>query len=405
MRRNLLGLRELDASEIERLLALAERCGSASPRGNVLTGHTVATFFCEPSTRTEISFDLAARRLGAHTVRCDVERSSVKKGESLIDTVRTLEALGADVIVLRHPAAGAAHLVSRWVNCAVVNAGDGMHEHPTQGLVDLLTVRRTLGRIGGLRVAIVGDILHSRVARSAVWGFTKLGASVTLVGPATLLPSAGPESRVPSPWYAYGLRTQDPAPVHPSHESRVTNAGPDTATIRLTTSLEEGLEDADVVMALRMQRERQEERDLLALGEYTRGYGITAELLRRVCPQAILMHPGPMNLGVEVRADAAYGPQSVINVQVRYGVGVRMATLLWVLGLEETIVDRRSSIVERAPAQSPRPLRSARPVALVSSTPRQRYAMASLWAQDGETVDAMDAKDARDAIDARDGVK
>lgn len=334
MRRHLLGLRELDASEIERLLVLAERSGSASPRGNVLTGHTVATLFCEPSTRTEISFDLAARRLGAHTVRCDVERSSVKKGESLIDTVRTLEALGADVIVLRHPAAGAAHLVSRWVNCAVVNAGDGMHEHPTQGLVDLLTVRRTLCRIGGLRMAIVGDILHSRVARSAVWGFTKLGATVTLVGPATLLPPL----RFPSP---------------PAGGEGEGEGGGGFPLVRLTTSLEEGLEGADVVMALRMQRERQEGRDLPALGEYTRGYGITAELLRRFCPQAILMHPGPMNLGVEVRADAAYGPKSVISAQVTNGLHVRMAVLLWALGLERTIVDRRSK-PSRALTRSPR---------------------------------------------------
>lgn len=321
MRRHLLGLRDLDRGEIEGLLdaaqAHADGRGAAGtlrpvPSGTGLRGQTVATLFYEPSTRTEMSFEIAAKRLGAEVLRCDVERSSVRKGESLIDTARTLEALGADAVVLRHASAGAPHLVSRHVRCAVINAGDGMHEHPTQGLIDLLTVRQHKGRIAGLRLTIVGDILHSRVARSALWGFSKLGAAVTLVGPPTLLP----------------LNLHVPG-------------------VTMTTSLEEGLDGADVVMALRMQRERQNGEYIPSVSEYVRHYGITARVLARAHPEAVLMHPGPVNLGVEVGADAAYGPRSLIAAQVTNGLFVRMAVLEWVL--ERPFVDRRSSIVEEIP--------------------------------------------------------
>lgn len=294
---HLLALRDLDRSAIERLLDAAQRHADASRPAGTLRGRTVATLFYEPSTRTEMSFELAARRLGAEVLRCDVEHSSVRKGESLVDTARTFEALGADVLVMRHPCSGAPGLAARHVSCSVVNAGDGMHEHPTQGLLDLLTVRQVKGRIDGLRVAIIGDVLHSRVARSAAWGFTKLGAEVIFAGPPTLLTSAPP-----------------------------------IAGIRMTTSLDEAVGGADVVMPLRMQMERKAGGFVPTLAEYARVFGITEAVLDRARPGAILMHPGPANLGIEVSLAAAYGPRSVITRQVENGVFVRMAALEWVLG-------------------------------------------------------------------------
>lgn len=324
MRRHLLGLQHLDRGEVLRLLDAAQRfAGGGGWVLPGLRGFIVATLFYEPSTRTQISFELAARRMGADVARCDVDRSSVRKGESLIDTARTLEALGADVLVIRHHAAGAPSLLARHVACSVVNAGDGMHEHPTQGLLDLLTVRQVKGRIEGLRVAIVGDVVHSRVARSAAWGFTLLGAEVVLAGPATLLPPASP---VPG--------------------------------VAMTTSLPEALEGADVVMTLRMQTERQAGGYVPSLAEYTRTYGITEAALAAARPDAILMHPGPANLGVEIGAAAAYGPRSVIARQVENGVAVRMAALAWVLGMPRVAGDgvRReedgASGRQRAPAEA-----------------------------------------------------
>lgn len=307
MRRHLLSLRELDRSEVLRLLDAAQHfAGGGGWVLPGLRGFTVATLFYEPSTRTQLSFELAARRMGAEVARCDVDRSSVRKGESLIDTARTLEALGADVLVIRHPSAGAPQLVARHVGCGVVNAGDGMHEHPTQGLLDLLTVRQVKGRIEGLRVAIIGDIVHSRVARSAAWGFTRLGAAVVLAGPATLMP---------------------PAPPVPG--------------VELTTSLNEALRDADVVMALRMQTERQGGAGVISTpAEYTRLYGISDAVLARARPDVIVMHPGPANIGIEISAATAYGPRSVIGRQVENGVAVRMAALAWVLDVPRQAGDR-----------------------------------------------------------------
>lgn len=310
MRRHLLALRALERSQIEALLDAAQAYADDGGRSRpALAGRPVATLFYEPSTRTEMSFELAAARLGAVVLRCDVDHSSVRKGESLVDTARTFEALGAEVLVIRHPSAGAPALASRHVEASVINAGDGMHEHPTQGLLDLLTVRQIKGRLEGLRVAIVGDVLHSRVARSAAWGFTKLGARVILTGPATLLPSASP----------------------------VPGAG-------MTSSLDEALESADVVMTLRMQMERQAGGFVPSLAEYARGFGISDAALARARSDAILMHPGPANLGVEVSLDAAYGPRSVIRRQVENGVFIRMAALEWVVGRIET---RKPTTVER----------------------------------------------------------
>src|SRR3989475_4997827 len=313
MNRHLLGLRDISVTQIQHLLDLAQSYADGERPAGILAGRTLMALCYEPSARTEISFELAATRAGAEVVRCDGDRRSVKKGESFVDTVQTLEALGADAIVIRHPMAGAPTLASQLVRCAVINAGDGMHEHPTQGLLDLLTVRQRKERIAGLKVALVGDVLHSRVARSALWGFTKLGASLTLVGPPTLLPPLLPSSLFPLP-------------------SQVT----------MTSSLEEGLQDADVVMALRMQLERQQHGYVPSLAEYARHYGVTARTLAYARPDALLLHPGPMNLGVEITADAAYGPRSAIQTQVANGVAVRLAVLLWALSMDETREPPRS---------------------------------------------------------------
>ena len=297
---HLLGLEYLSPGQIANLLDLAEQAASGALRTDTLRGRVVANVFYEPSTRTRTSFELAARRLGAEVVNFDPERSSVQKGESLVDTALTLEAMGVDAVVLRHPSSGAPHLVSRHVRCRVVNAGDGMHEHPTQGLVDLLTVRRAFGRVAGLRVAVVGDVLHSRVARSAAWGFSKLGAQVVLCGPPTLVP-----------------RELEALPVAVTHR------------------LEEALEGADVVMALRMQTERQLGGFVPSLGEYHRLYGLTPDRLRLARPGALVMHPGPMNLGVEVTPEVAYAERSLVLQQVACGVAVRMAVLYDLLASPE----------------------------------------------------------------------
>lgn len=298
--RHLLGLEQLSPGEIQALLDLAERAASGGLPAEALRGRVVANVFYEPSTRTRTSFELAARKLGAEVVNFDPERSSVQKGESLVETALTLQAMGVDAVVLRHPCAGAAHLVSRHVRCSVVNAGDGAHEHPTQSLVDLLTVRRVLGRIAGLRVAIVGDVVHSRVARSAAWGFTKLGARVAVCGPATLVP-----------------RELGSLGVEVCHK------------------LEEALQSADVVMALRMQLERQVGGFVPSLGEYHRLYALTPDRLRLARPGAVVMHPGPMNLGVEITPAVAYGERSVVLDQVAAGVAVRMAVLYHLLALPQ----------------------------------------------------------------------
>ncbi|MDR5708703.1 MAG: aspartate carbamoyltransferase catalytic subunit [Armatimonadota bacterium] len=292
LRKDLLDLRGLTAGQVQSLLDLSRAALQGALPAGALQGRVVAMLFFESSTRTRTSFELAARRLGAEVVAFDVARSSVQKGESLLDTARTLEAMGVDAIVLRHGSSGAPHFVARHVHCSVINAGDGMHEHPTQGLLDLLTVREIKGRIAGLRVVILGDILHSRVARSTAYGLGLLGARVVLCGPTTLLP---PSLDIP-------------------------NA---TMTVRI----EEALEEADVVIPLRMQLERAAAAFVPSLGEFARLYALTPQRLCRARPDAIVMHPGPMNLGVEITPEVAYGPQSVVLRQVAHGVAVRMAVL------------------------------------------------------------------------------
>jgi len=262
-----------------------------------LRGATVVTLFYEQSTRTRASFEVAAKAMGADVVNLTASGSSVVKGESLVDTVRTLEAIGADLLVMRHDRSGAPYLAAKNTGAGVINGGDGTHAHPTQALLDLFTMRRHLGALDGKKVVIVGDVLHSRVARSNVWSLLAAGANVTLCGPATLLP-----------------RT-------------LASAGGEEGRVALTADLDRALVDADVVMALRIQKERQATGLIPSLREYINGYQVNATRLARAKPGALVMHPGPMNEGIEIAADIAHGIDSVIEEQVANGVAVRMAVL------------------------------------------------------------------------------
>jgi aspartate carbamoyltransferase catalytic subunit len=259
--------------------------------------------FYEASTRTRISFELAAKNLSADVVNVSASGSSIEKGESLVDTVRTLQALGADVVIMRHPQAGAPYLVAQHLRGSVINAGDGWHAHPTQSLLDLFTIRRQFGRLTGLNVVIVGDILHSRVARSNIWGLTRMGAHVILCGPPTLMPDFGEN----------GHRAGLP-PVEVCYD------------------LDGCIDRADVLMALRIQRERQDGGLLPSLREYVRMYQLTQDRVERARPGAMVMHPGPMNEGVEIAPEVARGTRSVIEEQVTNGVAIRMAILYLLAG-------------------------------------------------------------------------
>jgi aspartate carbamoyltransferase catalytic subunit len=300
--RHLLSVEDLGREGIEELLALTdtfvEVSSRAIPKVPALRGRTVVSLFYEESTRTRLSFETAARRLSADTMNFSVGTSSVKKGESLRDTVQTIAAMGVDAIVVRHASAGVPWQVARWSEGAsVVNAGDGWHEHPTQALLDCYTIRQQRGSLEGLRVAIVGDVKHSRVARSDVAAFSALGAEVTLVAPPTLLPPS-----------------LEGWPVAVSHD------------------LDAVLPKCDVVYLLRVQRERQTEALLPSLREYTARYGLTRRRAELLADDAIVMHPGPMNRGVEIAAEVADLPRTVVTRQVANGVAVRMAVLFWLLG-------------------------------------------------------------------------
>ncbi|MEW6725351.1 MAG: aspartate carbamoyltransferase catalytic subunit [Bacillota bacterium] len=298
--RNLLGLEGMPFHQIEHILDTAVPMKQIIKRDikkvPTLRGRTVVTLFYEPSTRTRASFELAAKYLSADTVSIAASTSSVVKGESLYDTGRTIEAMTADAVVLRHPMAGAPHLLARVLSAAVINAGDGMHEHPTQALLDMFTIREKKGRLEGLKVAIVGDIMHSRVARSNIWGLTAMGARVHVSGPRTMIPPGLAEMGV-----------------------------------EVAERVEDVVRDADVVMALRLQTERQEEALLPDLREYARRWGISAERLASAKSDVIVMHPGPMNRGVEIASDVADSSLSVIEEQVTNGVAVRMAVLYLLL--------------------------------------------------------------------------
>ena len=294
--RHLLGIEGLSAAEIVGLLDLAESAVEVSrqieKKKTVLRGRTQINLFFEASTRTQSSFELAGKRLGADVMNMAVGNSALKKGETLVDTAITLNAMRPDILVVRHHAAGAVELLSHKVSCSVINAGDGAHEHPTQALLDALTIRRHKGDIAGLVVAICGDIAHSRVARSNILLLNALGAEVRVIGPSTLLPS-----------------------------------GIERLGVRVFTNMRAGLAGADIVMMLRLQRERMDGSFVPSVREYFHFFGLDAEKLALAKPDALVMHPGPMNRGVEIDSAVADGAQSLIREQVEMGVAVRMAVL------------------------------------------------------------------------------
>ena len=299
--KHLLGLETLSREDIELILETAKSFKEVSSRDikkvPALRGKTVVTLFFEASTRTRISFELAAKRLSADTLNIAVNVSSTSKGETLLDTARNIEAMNVDAMVVRHGSSGSVFLLAEGLNCSVVNAGDGCREHPTQALLDMFTLQEKFGRIEGLKVGIVGDILHSRVARSNIWGLTKLGAKVTVCGPSTLMPR-----------------------------------GIESLGVEVSHDLKKILRESDAVIALRLQKERQQDKFLPSLREYSRLFGINQAKLNEAQDQLIVMHPGPTNRGVELSADVADGKRSVILDQVTNGVAVRMAVLYLVLG-------------------------------------------------------------------------
>jgi len=303
-KKDLLGIKQLEPEEIEFILETAETFKEISTRSikkvPTLRGRTVVHLFYEPSTRTRTSFEIAAKRLSADTYNISATTSSIVKGESLLDTAKNLEAMNPDVIVIRHSAAGAPHLLARYVQASVINAGDGMHEHPTQALLDLLTIRDNKGTISGKTVAIIGDIAHSRVARSNIWSLTKMGARVMVAGPATMIPQEL-----------------------------------DTLGVEVSYRPEDVIPEADVIMMLRIQLERQGKMLIPSLREYAKVFGLDEKKLANAKPDVLIMHPGPINRGVEISPSVADGPYSVILDQVTNGVAVRMALLYLLIGGEK----------------------------------------------------------------------
>ncbi len=299
--RHILGIDHLSVDDIDHILNTAESFKEISARPikkvPTLRGNTIINLFFEPSTRTKLSFEVAAKRMSADTFGISASTSSATKGETLIDTARNIAAMHPDIIIIRHSFSGSPHLLSRHVNAAVINAGDGTHEHPSQGLLDMLTVREHKGRLDGLKIAIIGDILHSRVAHSDILGFSRMGSEVFVYGPATLIPM-----------------------------------DLDTLGATVCSSLQEVVEDADVVMTLRIQKERQDDPLIPSFREYALQYGVTRQVASWAKPDALIMHPGPINRGIELMPDVADGPRSVILEQVTNGVAVRMALLYLVMG-------------------------------------------------------------------------
>jgi aspartate carbamoyltransferase catalytic subunit len=300
-KKDILDMASLSVDEINLILDTAETLKEISTRAikkvPTLRGKTIILFFHEPSTRTRTSFDIAAKRLSADTHAISASTSSVVKGETLIDTAQNLEAMNPDVIVIRHGSSGAPHLLAPLVGASVINAGDGMHAHPTQALLDMMTVREQKGTLAGLQIAIIGDIAHSRVARSDCIGFTKMGAKVVVAGPPTMIPMG------------------------------IENLG-----VSVTNRIDDAINDADVIMMLRIQRERQENFLFPSVREYSALYGLNNKRLKTAKDNVLIMHPGPMNRGVEIAPEVADGPYSIILDQVTNGVAVRMALLYLVLG-------------------------------------------------------------------------
>ncbi len=295
-RKDLLAIRDLEVSEIEHILSVSHSFKEINERSikkvPTLRGKTVIHLFYEPSTRTRTSFDIAAKRLSADTYSITASTSSIVKGETALDTLKTLEAMKPDVFVVRHSASGVPQMLAGRTPASVINAGDGMHEHPSQALLDMQTILDHKQKLEGLNVLIVGDIFHSRVARSNIWGLTKMGSKVVVCGPATLIP--------------------------PNIE---------TMGVEVSNRLEQCIPEADVIMVLRLQLERQQQMLLPSLREYSICYGINGERLKKAKKDVLIMHPGPINRGVEISPEAAYGPHSVILDQVTNGVAVRMALL------------------------------------------------------------------------------
>ncbi|MCI0748510.1 MAG: aspartate carbamoyltransferase catalytic subunit [Verrucomicrobia subdivision 3 bacterium] len=300
-RKHLLDIESLSPEEITTVLDTARAFKAVGERAikkvPALRGKTVVNLFIEPSTRTRISFELAAIRLSADVINFTAEASSLKKGETLKDTARNLEALNADIIIIRHSATGAPHFLSRFLKGSVVNAGDGAHEHPTQALLDTFTIREKTGRIAGLNVTILGDILYSRVARSNIWALLKLGANVTLCGPSTLVPRVFEQ-----------------------------------LGCKVTYDVDEAIHDADIINLLRIQHERQRKTMFPSIGEYASLFGLNKARLARTKPEVLIMHPGPINRGVEIDSEVADCGRSVILEQVTNGLAVRMAVLFLVSG-------------------------------------------------------------------------
>ena len=301
IRKHLLDIESLSAKELTAMLDTAREFKAVGKRDikktPALQGKTVLNFFVEPSTRTRVSFELSAKRLSADIINFSADASSFQKGESLKDTARNLEALNADIIIIRHKAPGAPHFLSRFLDSHVINAGDGAHEHPTQALLDVFTIREKKGALDNLNVTILGDILYSRVARSNIWALRKLGANVTLCGPSTLVPRIFEETGC-----------------------------------RVTYDIEEALAGADVINLLRIQHERQRKTMFPSIGEYSRLFGLNRSRLALAKPDAIIMHPGPINRGVEIESEIADGDRAVILEQVTNGIAVRMAALYLVSG-------------------------------------------------------------------------
>jgi len=301
VKHDLLDLQDISKEEIEMIFETAKSFKEVSSRDvkkvPALRGKTVVMLFFEPSTRTRASFELAAKRLSADTINIAASSSSLSKGESVLDTARNIEAMNVDAIVVRHSSSGVPQALSKNLNAAIINAGDGCRAHPTQALLDMFTIQEKLGKIKGLKVAIIGDILHSRVARSNIWGLTTLGAEVTVCGPSTLIPR-----------------------------------GIEQLGAKVSYDIREVIEQNDVLMPLRLQKERQQQKFLPSVREYAKQFGINKEKLKRAKKDVVIMHPGPTNRGVELSAEVADGEYSVILDQVTNGVAVRMAVLYLLLG-------------------------------------------------------------------------
>ena len=300
-RKDLIGLEILSREEIEFILKTAKSFKEISTRSikkvPALRGKTVVNLFFEPSTRTRTSFELAAKRLSADVLSFDVSTSSVSKGETIVDTAKNIEAMKVDCFIVRHSVAGAPELISKNIDASVINAGDGCHEHPTQALLDLFTVEEVFGKINGIKITIVGDILHSRVARSDIWGFTKLGAKVIVCGPPPLIPS-----------------------------------GIEKIGVEVTYNMEEAIERSDIIYLLRLQKERQKENFLPSLKEYSLIYGVNEDRIKKINKNIFIMHPGPLNRGVEIKSETADRENSLILHQVTNGIAVRMAVLYLTIG-------------------------------------------------------------------------